>query len=169
MKVSINRFVCSRPSSFTLVCWTILILWSAGARAHHWVVDIYNAEERFIAEVKVKKFSLINPHPLMFIEITGLPETEDIDDIEVGQTWTLELDNRRELVDLGFDRDTFLPGDEIIVAVDPSYNSLYRKNTLYLRAAEHQREGFVYVHNVRQLYPADPDGGSLATHLQEIR
>lgn len=156
-------------SMLRLIAFSLLLLWCAAAQAHHWVIDIYNENERFVAEVEVKKFSLINPHPVMFVEIVGIPSEKEVDGIEVGQTWSIELDNRRELVELGFNRETFIPGDKILVAVDPSYNTAYRKNTLYLRAVEHQRESFVYVHNVRQLYPADPDGGSLAKHLDEVQ
>ncbi len=61
-----------------------------------------------------------------------------------------------------------IPGDQIIVAVDPSRTTLYRENTLYLRAVEHQREGFVYVHNVRQLFPIDKEDNILLRHLHEV-
>lgn len=58
--------------------------------------------------------------------------------------------------------------DRILVAVDPSRHTRYRENTLYLRAAEHRREGFIYLHNVRQLFPADPAGDSLSRHMHRI-
>lgn len=151
---------------FLLICCVFLPF--PGAEAHHWVHEIYDREARFIAEVEIIEYSLINPHPLISIKIKSLPE-KNANDVEVGQTWTLEMDNRRELDELGFDRNTFQPGDEVTVAVDPSFDTSYRKNTLYIRGIEHQREGFVYLHNVRQLYPIDPEGNSLQQHLEKIR
>ena len=137
--------------------------------AHHWVGDVYDARQRFIAEVEVKTFELINPHPLMFVEIIDLANPSKAAGFEIGQTWTLEMDNRRELTDLGFSEETFERGERIRVAVDPSRNSQYRENTMYLRALEHPRSGFIYVHNVRRLFPIDAEDDSLSTYLEQIR
>ena len=81
---------------------------------------------------------------------------------------TLEMDNKRELTALGFDKDTFVPGDKLIAIVNPSRSSFYRENTMYLRAVEHQRLGFVYLHNVLRLYPIESDGDSLSRYMDEI-
>jgi len=122
-----------------------------------------------LAEVEVVKFSLINPHPLIAVKITGLPDDMTSNEVKVGDTWVLEMDNRRELTDLGFDRNTFVAGDELLVAVDPSFDTSYRKNTMYIRGIEHKRQGFIYLHNVRELFPVDPDTSTLQTHLEKIR
>jgi hypothetical protein len=152
-----------------LVTHAILLLWCATAQGHHWVKDVYDSQRRFIVEVEVRTFRLINPHPHLIVEITGIRGDEEIEGIEIGQTWTLEMDNKRELTALGFHNETFIPGDQVVVAVDPSRTTLYRENTLYLRAVEHQREGFVYVHNVRQLFPIDKEDDNLSRHLHEVK
>ena len=152
-----------------LVTLVVILSSCAIAQAHHWVRDIYDASRRVILEVEVKQFRLINPHPLIFIEITAIPDSRDVDFVAIGETWMLELDNKRELTALGFHNETFVPGDKLLVAVDPSHNTLYRKNTLYLRAAEHRREGFVYLHNVRRLYPIQDDEENLSRHLHRIQ
>ena len=152
-----------------LIITVVILLWSIATPGHHWVRDIYDEEKRVIVEVEVKKFALVNPHPFLFVEITGIPEGQVSNGLEIGQTWTLEMDNLRELVELGINKETFIPGDQVLVAVDPSRNELYRKNTLYLRAVEHQREGFVYVHNVRQLFPIDSGEENLSKHLPKAR
>lgn len=131
--------------------------------------DIYDGEKRVIIAAEVMKFQLIFPHPMMLIEITGIAAGQGPHELATGQTWTLEMDNRRELTALGIHAGTFVPGDQIRVAVDPSFNASYRDNTLYLRAIEHPREGFVYVHNVRQLFPMDAAQDNLSKHLQKIR
>lgn len=151
-----------------LFAHTVIMLWAVSALGHHTVIGVYDDQKRFMVEVEVRNFELINPHPLIFVEITGIPDGQAIDGIEIGQTWTLEMDNTRELTALGFDQVTFVPGDRILVAVDPSRHTRYRENTLYLRAAEHRREGFIYLHNVRRLYPVDPAGDSLSRHLHRI-
>ena len=153
---------------YRLITHAVILLWSAAALGHHWVSDIYDDQKRFILEVEVSKFALINPHPHMIVEITGIPEGQSIDGIEIGQTWTIEMDNKWELTALGFNNKTFIPGDQIVVAVDPGRQTLYRENTLYLRAAEHQREGFVYVHNVRQLFPIDAAEDNLSKYLHRV-
>jgi len=152
-----------------LIIILIALLCCPAAQGHHWVRDIYDENLRFTIEAEVRKFALINPHPHLFVEITSIPRGTEADGIAVGQTWTLEMDNKRELTALGIDRDTFVPGDRIIVAVDPSRNTLYRENTMYLRAVEHPRKGFVYVHNVRTLFPIDPAGESLSKYIDKVR
>ncbi len=153
---------------YRFITLTVILLWSVTALGHHSVIRIYDDQKRFTIEVEVRKFELVNPHPLIFVEITDIPEGQVIDGITVGQTWTLEMDNRRELTALGINSETFIPGDQILVAVDPSRHTRYRENTLYLRAAEHQREGFVYIHNVKQLFPIDTAEDNLSRHLHRI-
>ena len=153
---------------YRFITLTVILLWSVTALGHHSVNGIYDDQKRFTIEVEVRKFELVNPHPLIFVEITDIPDGQVIDGIAVGQTWTLEMDNRRELTALGINSETFIPGDQILVAVDPSRHTRYRENTLYLRAAEHQREGFVYIHNVKQLFPIDTAEDNLSKHLHRI-
>jgi len=148
---------------------TVFLLWCTTAVGHHSVIGIYDDQRRFTAEVEVKAFELIHPHPLILVEITAIRGEQAIDGIEVGQTWTLEMDNVRELTALGFHKETFIPGDRIVVALDPSRDTRYRDNTLYLQAAEHKREGFVYIHNLRQLLPIETSGDNLSKHLHLIR
>ena len=153
---------------YRFITYACILLWSATALGHHSVIGIYDDQKRFTIEVEVRKFELINPHPLIFVEIIDIPDGQAIDGITVGQTWTLEMDNARELTALGFNNKTFIPGDQILVAVDPSRHTRYRANTLYLRAAEHQREGFVYIHNVKQLCTIDTVEDNLSKHLHRV-
>ncbi len=153
---------------YRFITLIVSLLWSVTALGHHSVIGIYDDQKRFTIEVEVRKFELVNPHPLILVEITDIPEGQVIDGITVGQTWTLEMDNRRELTALGINSETFIPGDQILVAVDPSRHTRYRENTLYLRAAEHKREGFVYLHNVRQLFPIDTAEDNLSRHLHRV-
>ncbi len=153
---------------YRFITLTVILLWSVTALGHHTVIEIYDDQKRFTVEVEVREFELISPHPLIFVEITDIPDGQVIDGIAIGQTWTIEMDNRRELTALGFNDETFIAGDQLLVAVDPSRHTRYRENTLYLRAAEHKREGFVYLHNVRQLFPIDTAEDNLSRHLHRV-
>ncbi len=156
-------------SMHRLITYAVILLCCTTAQGHHWVRDVYDDQKRVTLEVEVRQFKLINPHPHILVEITGIPDGQVIDDIAIGQTWTLEMDNKRELTALGFDNETFIPGDQLLVAVDPSRDTLYRENTLYLRAVEHRRKGFVYLHNVRQLFPIESAEDNLSKHLHRIK
>ena len=153
---------------YRFITLTVILLWSVTALGHHSVIGIYDDQKRFTVEVEVREFELISPHPLIFVEITDIPDGQVIDGIAIGQTWTIEMDNRRELTALGFNDETFIAGDQLLVAVDPSRHTRYRENTLYLRAAEHKREGFVYLHNVRQLFPIDTAEDNFSRHLHRV-
>jgi hypothetical protein len=153
---------------YRFITLTVILLWSVTALGHHSVIGIYDDQKRFTIEGEVRKFELVNPHPLIIVEIIGIPDGQVTDGIAVGQTWTLEMENARELTALRFNNKTFIPGDQILVAVDPSRHTRYRENTLYLRAAEHQREGFVYIHNAKQLFPIDTAEHNLSKHLHRI-
>lgn len=154
---------------YRLMTATIVSLLATIALGHHSVIGIYDDQGRFTAEVEVRKFELIDPHPLIVVEITDIPGGQAIDGIAIGQTWTLEMDNVRELLALGFDRETFVPGDRIVVAVDPSRHTRYRENTLYLRGVEHRRKSFIYIHNMRQLIPIESTEDILSEHLHRVR
>ncbi|MYJ96351.1 MAG: hypothetical protein F4053_12430 [Proteobacteria bacterium] len=153
---------------YRLITIALFLPWSMSAPGHHNVIVVYDDQKRFTAEVEVREFELINPHPLILVEIVDIPDAPAPDGIEIAQTWTLEMDNLRELTALGIHSETFIPGDRILVALDPSRHTRYRENTLYLRAAEHRREGFVYIHNVRQLFPTDAAEDNLSRHLHKI-
>ena len=166
MRPSVSSAKIMMDRSIALI---LVSLCGANAAGHHSVIGVYDDQKRFTVEVEVERFELIDPHPLILAEITAIPSEAEIDGIAVGQTWTLEMDNLRELVALGFDPQTFVPGDRLLVAVDPSRHSRYRKNTLYLRAAEHRRRGFIYVHNSRELFMIESADDELSKYLHRIR
>ena len=153
---------------YRLITIALFLPLSISALGHHNVIGVYDDQKRFTVEVEVREFELINPHPLILVQIIDIPDGQATDGIETGQTWTLEMDNLRELTALGIHSETFIPGDRILVALDPSRHTRYRENTLYLRAFEHRREGFIYIHNVRQLFPIDSAEERLSKHLHKI-
>ena len=87
---SASRFAGLR--SFALVS-ALVWLSSTVALGHHSVIGVYDDQRRFTAAVEVREFDLIDPHPLIFVEISGFPNGNEPTGVTVGQTWTLELDN----------------------------------------------------------------------------
>ena len=61
-----------------------LILGGIAIGAGHTVIGIYDDQKRFTIAAEGRNFELVNPHPLIFVEITDIPEGQVIDGIAVG-------------------------------------------------------------------------------------
>jgi hypothetical protein len=57
------------------------------------------------------------------------------------QQWRLEMDNRRELVDVGMTETTFKPGDRVVVRGNPARE---KSQGLYIRKLDRPADGFQY-------------------------
>lgn len=123
------------------------LIWSLYAHGHHWVVDVYDEQTRISLEMEVIEFRFVNPHPFIIAKLAG--DSSERSNETDADLWTLEMDNRWELADLGFNRNTFKAGDQIVVTVNPSP---YDERALYVRALEHPLDGYRYEHNVRNLF-----------------
>lgn len=130
-----------------LCVFSITLLWNYCAFAHHWVVDSYDEHSLTTVEMEVVEFRFINPHPFIIARLAHKAASEsNQDDTDL---WTLEMDNRWELAELGFTEDALEPGDLIIVSANPSP---YDARALYVRAMDHPVDGYRYEHNVRNLF-----------------
>ena len=121
-----------------LVC-ALVVFWSCLAQGHHFVTSTYDYSRQLEIEVVVEEFRFINPHPYVSARALDNPKT----------LLTLEMDNRRELVQLGFTEVTLKPGDRIRMTAIPSRFNLH---DFYVHAFEHPRLGFKYVTNMPQLF-----------------
>jgi hypothetical protein len=104
--------------------------------AHHSIAGIYDETKRVKVEGVVTRFQFIHPHPLVRIEVK--------DPSGKAQLWMLEMDNRGELIELGFDIDTLKPGDRITVTGNRARS---RPRGLYVRSLERPADGFSYEHH----------------------
>ena len=57
------------------------------------------------------------------------------------EQWQLELDNRRELTDIGFTETTLKPGDRVVVTGSPARREPQR---MYVRRLDRPADGFGY-------------------------
>ena len=103
------------------------------ANAHHSIAGMYHRDQQVTVSGAIAEFRFVQPHPFIVLEAdTGTAEP---------QRWHLELDNHRELVQLGVTEDTFRPGDEVVVTGDRARDG---DDRLYIRLLERSVDGFRY-------------------------
>jgi hypothetical protein len=107
---------------------------AATAAAHHSISSMYDNAKRRTFEAHVAEFQFVNPHPYLVV-------TADPDASGTEQRYKLEMDNRRELVDIGMSADTLKPGDLVVVT-----GSVNRTNphSLYLWRLDRAADGLRY-------------------------
>ena len=76
------------------------------ASAHHSLSE-FRGTDTVTIQGTVKQFRFVNPHATVTLDVAG-------EDAQVHE-WTLVMDDRWELVESGFSRMTFKPGDELVV------------------------------------------------------
>ena len=106
---------------------------SASVHAHHSIAGAYDSSRRVTIQGVVAQVQFINPHPYVLMDVTDA-------DGRV-QPWRLEMDNRWELVEIGFTATTLRPGDRVVVS-----GSLARAQPqgLYLLRLDRAADGFWY-------------------------
>lgn len=117
-------------SRFLQVCVALGLLTFtlvAPSTAHHSLSN-YEYDRRVTLEGKVTEFRFVNPHPLLMVEVDG-------------RTWTLEMDNRFELVTIGITDTTFRSGERVKVSGSPARDG---GAVMYLRRLERPADGLVY-------------------------
>ena len=103
------------------------------AHAHHSIAAVYDDSQRVTVEGIVTQFRFVNPHPFVMMEVK--------DDNGRAQQWKLEMDNRWELVEIGFNNVTLKPGDRIVVTGSPARA---QRQSLYIRRLKRPADGFSY-------------------------
>jgi len=108
-------------------------LCATAAHAHHSIANVYDDGQRVTIDGVVTRFQFVNPHPFVVMEVSS-PNSN-------GQQWMLEMDNRSELVEIGFDSATLKPGDRIVVSGSPART---QRQSLYIRRLDRPADGFNY-------------------------
>jgi hypothetical protein len=104
--------------------------------AHHSIAGIYDDSHPVTVEGIVTNFRFVDPHPFLVMEVldrSGKP-----------QRWTMEMDNRWELAELGFETETLKPGDRLVVLGSPARR---KPHSLYIRKLDRPSDGFSYQHH----------------------
>jgi hypothetical protein len=103
------------------------------AHAHHSISGAYDTNQQKTIEGVVRQFHFINPHPFLTIDVTA-------PDGNIEQ-WRLEMDNRRELSQIGMSEQTLRQGDRVVVAGSPARG---QSQSLYIRRLDRPSDGFRY-------------------------
>ena len=84
---------------------------SGVAHAHHSLAGMYDQGRRLTLDGIVAQFHYVNPHPYVLMDVKD-PNGRT-------QQWRLEMDNRRELADIGITSETLKQGDRLVVSGSP--------------------------------------------------
>ena len=111
-----------------------LALSSAAADAHHSLYGVYDTSQRVTLDGVVAQFHFVNPHPFLLVDVRDA----------AGRTrqWRMEMDNRRELVEVGMSDNSFQPGERIVVSGSPGRST--QINSLYVWRLDRAADGFRY-------------------------
>ena len=101
--------------------------------AHHSLPGAYDTNRQVIIEGVITRFYFVNPHPYVTMVVNQ--------DGGSSQQWRLEMDNRRELADIGMNGDSLRPGDRIVVSGNPAHENA---PGLYVRKLERSSDGLLY-------------------------
>ena len=107
---------------------------SAAANAHHSLYGVYDTSREVTVEGVVAQFHFVNPHPYLLVSARDA----------AGRTlqWRMEMDNRRELVDVGMSEQTLRPGDRVTATGSPGRSTQIQ--SLYIRRLDRPADGFRY-------------------------
>jgi hypothetical protein len=116
-----------------LVVAVLICLAGISGRAHHSISSIYDSGRQVTIDGTVSQFQLINPHPIVIVDVRDSSGTV--------QQWRGEMDNRSELVAIGVTANTLAPGDRVVVK-----GSLNRtqSQSLYVLRLDRPVDGFWY-------------------------
>ena len=91
--------------------WLILMGLSGVVHAHHSLAGMYDQSRRVALDGIVAQFHYVNPHPYVLLDVKDASGRT--------QQWRLEMDNRRELADIGITSETLKQGDRLVVSGSP--------------------------------------------------
>lgn len=111
----------------------VFVVLGLTARAHHSISGVYDDSRRQTIEGVVTRLRFVNPHPSVEMAVT--------DGNGIAEQWRLEMDNRHELVAIGFTVETLKPGDRVVVTGSPARR---QARSLYIRRLDRASDGFWY-------------------------
>ena len=114
-------------------CAVGLLLGALPAEAHHSISGAYHGNRTVRVDGVVVRFDFVNPHAFVTLDVRapdGAPER-----------WRLEMDDRRELSQIGMTEDTLKAGDRLVVSGNPSRDG---GQQMYIRLLERPADGYAY-------------------------
>jgi hypothetical protein len=106
---------------------------AASSMAHHSISRSYDGNQPVTVTGVITEFRFVQPHSFLVLDARS-GETDP-------QLWQLEMDNHRELVQIGITADTFRAGDRVIAMGAASRDDERR---IYLRQLDRPADGLRY-------------------------
>jgi len=113
-----------------LISGAFIVAACPAALAHHSISGVYDTAQPVTVEGTIAQYQYVNPHPYMIVDVRRS---------ETVEKWYFELDNRRELADIGITETTFKPGDRIVVVGSPAR---LEGRKLYVERLDRPADGF---------------------------
>lgn len=122
--------IVARMAQWIVGIVAVLTIAGTVAQAHHSIAGVYDSAREATVDGNVIEFRFVSPHPFI-----------DMRDRHSGQTWRLDMDNRREFEAIGFTSDSLKSGDRVVVT-----GSLARReaNRMYIDRLDRPADGFGY-------------------------
>lgn len=137
-----------RATTITSVVISSVILSVPGiADAHHSLSEFRRSERVTVTGI-VTQFRFINPHATVIAGVTD-------EDGNVAE-WAFVMDDRWELVEDGFNRNTFQPGDELVVT---GARGQIDRNSLYVLEIRRPSDEFFYTEDGGEISRGGPPEG----------
>jgi hypothetical protein len=109
---------------------------TAVAVAHHSLAGVYETNQQIAKEGVITRIQFTNPHPLFTMSVEDKSDKK-----KEARSWTLELDNLSELVEIGMTTSTFKPGDRVLVSGNPGRDNQER---IYVLRMDRPADGVRY-------------------------
>ena len=100
-----------RLSVSVMLILAVLVSAVAAAYAHHSVAALYDAGKTIKVEGRLISFSFRSPHSFVIVEAP--------DESGTMQRWDVAWNSARELQNTGITRESFKPGDHVIITGNP--------------------------------------------------
>lgn len=138
-----------------VVVASVIACSAIAVQAHHSLAE-YLGSERTTIQGTVKQFRFINPHASVALEVH--------DENGEAENWTIVMDDRWELVEAGFSRLTFQPGDELTVT---GRIGRVNRRSMYASQIERPSDGFVFTEEIGEIREGFEINDLIANAIEE--
>jgi hypothetical protein len=97
----------------SLVAIAALLLYVAPGISHHSFAPVYDAKRMITVKGVVTQFKFVNPHAMMFMNVT--------DDAGKIVKWTIEFAGSLNLSNVGWTAETIKAGEQVTVTGNPTH------------------------------------------------
>lgn len=114
-----TRVISRRSWRAWLACATISLAFVAPGAAHHGQVGLFDQSKTVELKGSVKEWNFVNPHPILVLEVTDQGAATQWD-VYFGPSAVSFMKRQ------GFTKETFRPGETLVVKGHPSTTSASR-------------------------------------------